>query len=54
MNLNKMWLQAKAKRDGAAARHGEQSKVTKARERDLAEITERILRRDMRQKRKAA
>ncbi|MCB0257154.1 MAG: hypothetical protein KDI55_25825 [Anaerolineae bacterium] len=57
MNLDKLWLQAKAKRDSAAARHGNQSKVTRAYERDLAEITARIIRRDMRKtgnKRKAA
>lgn len=54
MNLDKMWLQTKAKRDSAAARHGPNSKVTRAYERDLADITARRLRRDMRQKRKAA
>ena len=57
MNLDKQWLQAKAKRDSAASRHGEHSKVTRAYERDLAEITARIIRRDMRKtgnKRKAA
>ena len=57
MNLDKLWLQAKAKRDSSAARHGPNSKVTRAYERDLADITARRLRRDMRKtgnKRKAA
>jgi len=55
MNLDKQWMQVKAKRDSAASRHGPNSKVTRAYERDLADITARRLRRDMRQnKRKAA
>tara|TARA_R110000868_G_scaffold323570_2_gene584521 strand:+ start:5090 stop:5257 length:168 start_codon:yes stop_codon:yes gene_type:complete len=54
MNLDQQWLATKAKRDSAAKRHGESSKVTRAYERDLAEIVARILRRNMRKDKRVA
>ena len=48
MNLDNQWLIAKIKRDHAAKTAKPGSRVTKAREQDLLEITNRILRRNMR------
>ena len=53
MNLNTQQFIAKSKRDHAAKTTGPRSRVTIAREQDLKEITNRILRRDLRKSRGA-
>ena len=53
MNLDKQYAQAKALYDSAVQQYGKGSRVANERAKDLAQIVNRILRRDNR-KRKAA
>jgi hypothetical protein len=48
MNLNKQYHQAKAKYDSAVSQFGENSRLAKYLQRELVQITNRILKRDRR------
>ena len=48
MTLDQLWHEAKRKYEAAVAQYGKGSRVAAERQRDLAAITARILRRNMR------
>lgn len=48
MNLDKQWFQAKAKYESAAAQFGPNSRLAKYLQKELTQITNRLLKRNMR------